>query len=187
MECALHWALGPLQRGPSFRRGIDITMTLIRPTASLMLLLGSTLACAAQANLPECGSGARYTTAQAEIDAALKTVGDGPVRNRARLESQLKASGATRGWSSEQQAEMLRKAYDSAGYWELEKARQPHVSTLMQAVAASSGPDPRVSKCTAAKQVKASAWAVADIHSRQYAYMAREVGIIGQTTQSKAR
>lgn len=160
-------------------------MALTRFTASL-LLLGSTLVWGAYASPTECSAGARFTAAQAEIDAALKTVGDGPLRNRARLESQLKASGATRGWSQEQQAEMLRKAYSSAGYWELEKAKQPHVSTLMQAVTASSGPDPRVSKCTAAKQVKASAWAVADIHSRQYAYVAREVGI-SQTMQAKAR
>jgi len=162
-------------------------MALTRFTASLMLLLGSTLAWAAQASpTDECRVGARYTAAQAEIDAALKTVGDGPLRNRARLESQLKASGATRGWSQEQQAEMLRKAYSSEGYWELEKSKQPHVSTLMQAVTASSGPDPRVSKCTAARQVKASAWAVADIHSRQYVYVAREVGI-SQGMQAKAR
>ncbi|MES2612370.1 MAG: hypothetical protein V4679_19105 [Pseudomonadota bacterium] len=164
-------------------------MTLTRrPTASLiLLLLGSTLAGAAQASpTDECRTGARYTAAQAEIDAALKTVGEGGLRNQARLESQLKASGATRGWSQEQQAEMLRKAYSSAGYWELEKAKQPHVSALMQAVTASSGPDPRVSKCTAAKQVKASAWAVADIHGRQYAYVAREVGI-SQGIQAKAR
>ena len=161
-------------------------MALTRFTASLMLLLGSTLAWSTHASPTDCRSGARYTAAQAEIDAALKTVGDGPLRNRARLESQLKASGATRGWSQEQQAEMLRKAYSSAGYWALEKAKQPHVSTLMQAVTASSGPDPRVSKCTAAKQVKASAWAVADIHGRQYAYVAREVGI-SQGIQAKAR
>lgn len=161
-------------------------MTRTRPTALLMLLLGSALAWAAQASPRECGSGARYTAAQAEINAALKTVGDGPVRNRARLESLLKASGAKRGWSQEQQADMLRKAYSSAGYWELENAKQPHVSTLMQAVTASSGPDPRVSKCTAAKQAKASAWAVADIHGRQYAYLARLVGI-SQGIQAKAR
>lgn len=85
-------------------------MALKRPTALLMLLLGSTLAWAAQASPTDCSSGARHTAAQAEIDAALKTVGDGPLRNRARLESQLKASGATRGWSQEQQAEMLFKA-----------------------------------------------------------------------------
>lgn len=163
-------------------------MTRTRPIALLLLLLGSTLAGAAQASpTEECRAGARYTAAQAEIDAALKTVGDGPARNRARLESQLKASAATRGWSQEQQADMLRKAYSSAGYWELEKAKQPHVSTLMQAVTSSSGPDPRISKCTAAKQVKASAWAVADIHSRQYAFVAREVGVISQTAQSRAR
>jgi hypothetical protein len=150
------------------------------------LLLASALAGAAHASPAECSSGARYTAAQAEIDAALKTVGDGPQRNRARLESQLKASASTRGWSQEQQAEMLRKAYSSAGYRELEQQKQPHVSTLMQAVTASSGPDPRVSKCTAARQVKASAWAVADIHSRQYAHVAREVGV-SQTIQAKAR
>lgn len=160
-------------------------MALTRLSASSLLALA--LAGAAHASPTECGSGARYTAAQAEIDAALKTVGDGPQRNRARLESQLKANGVARGWSQEQQAEMLRKAYSSAGYWELEKQKQPHVSTLMQAVTASSGPDPRVSKCTAAKQVKASAWAVADIHNRQYAYVAREVGIISQAAQTKAR
>ena len=159
-------------------------MTLTRFTA--LLLLGSTLTWAADASPTECRSGARFITAQAEIDAALKTVGDGPARNRVRLESQLKANGATRGWSKDQQAEMLRKAYSSPGYWELEKAKQPHVSTLMQAVMASSGPDPQVSKCAAVKQVKTSAWAVSDIHSRQYAYVAREVGI-NQTPQAKAR
>lgn len=159
-------------------------MTLKRFAA--FLLLGSTLAWAAQARPAECSAGARYTAAQAEIDAALKTVGEGPQRNRARLESQLKSSGAERGLSREQQEEMLRRAYSSAGYWALEKQKQPHVSALMQAVTASSGPDPRVSKCAAAQQVKTSAWAVADIHSRQYAYVAREVGI-RQATQARAR
>ena len=151
--------------------------------AAYLLPAALALVGTAHASPGECSSGARYTAAQAEIDAALKTVGDGPQRNRARLESQLKASGASHGWSQEQQAEMLRKAYSSAGYWELERQKQPHVSTLMQAVTSSSGPDPRVSKCAAARLVKTSAWAVADIHSRQYAYVAREVGL----TQARVR
>lgn len=149
-----------------------------------LLLITTTLPLAAWANLPDCTSGARFLAAQAQIDAALKTVGDAPGRNRERLQAQLKANAAARGWSREQQAELIQKAYSSPGYLELEKQRQPHVSALMQAVVSSSGPEPRVSKCVAARQVKTIAWNLADIHSRQYAYAAREVGL---STQARLR
>lgn len=147
--------------------------------APWLLMAASSLPCAAlAADLSDCRAGARFTAAQAQIDAALKTVGDAPGKNRARLESQIRTSAATRTLTQEQQAELLRKAYDSPGYVQLEAQKQPHLSTLMNAVVSSSGPEPRVSKCEAVKEVRSSAWAMADIHSRQYAYVAREVGIV---------
>ncbi len=158
--------------------------TMTQKRLAALLLIATTLPLVAWANLPDCTSGARFAAAQAQIDAALKTVGDAPARNRARLEAQLKASAAARGWSKEQQDELIRKAYHSPGYMELEKQKQPHVSALMQAVLASSGPEPKVSKCAAAKEVRASAWAVADIHKRQYVHAAREVGL---STEARAR
>jgi hypothetical protein len=152
-------------------------MTRTRSPALLLLAAAALLSQAALAKSPECQSGARYTAAQAEIDAALKAVGDVPSRHRARLALQLKASPVARGWSAEQQAELIRKVYSSPRYLELERQKEPQVAALMHAVASSSGSDPEVSKCAAARQVRAIAWTLADIHNRQYAYAAREAGL----------
>jgi hypothetical protein len=134
-------------------------------------LLASVLPLAALAQAPDCTSRRSIASAQADIDEVLAAVGkDQPM---SRLEARVTALG----WSHERRSASLKSAFSSREFVALEKEKRPHVLALAEAVRASSGPEPRTSKCEAAKQVKSIARRINELNARQYDHAAREIGL----------
>ncbi len=131
----------------------------------------------AQAQASACASQESIGAATSQIDAALESVGNDSGIRRKQLESQIQAKAKALGWPKERQSELLRGVLASPAYWAFEEEKKPHVTSLANAVMASSGPSPRLSKCEAALQVKALAAKVVEVNTRQYDNAAREVDL----------
>jgi hypothetical protein len=137
----------------------------------IAVLLAGVLPIAALAQTPDCTSRRSIASAQADIDEVLAAVGkDQPM---SRLEARITALG----WSHERRSVSLKSAFLSKEIVALEKEKQPHVLALTEAVLASSGPEPRISKCEAARQVKSIARKINEVNARQYDHASREIGL----------
>ena len=136
-------------------------------------LLATLLPLAAIAQAPDCRSGESFASAQADIDRALAALDESQPLPR------LKAKLTALGWPSARQSDSLRKVFSSKTLVTLQNEEHVYISALSEAVVASSGPDPRVSKCDAAKKVKSLARKIMALNSRQYDYAAREIGLTG--------
>lgn len=129
------------------------------------------------AHAKECESSESFNAAQAEINQALVALKTH--RPLPKLEAQLTALG----WPKERQAQSLKAVFASDTMAALQKEERPHISALIDAVRASSGPSPQVSKCEAAEQVKALAGKIMAVNKRQYDHAARAIGLTGESTK----
>jgi hypothetical protein len=149
----------------------------------IAVMIASLFPLAVFAQASDCNSHKSIAVAQAQIDETLQAIGDDPGNRKAHLDSQLEAKAATLGWSKERQTELRTQAFSSAAFWAFEKEKQPYIAALAKAVASSSGPDSRTSKCEAARQVKSLAKKLAEVNGRQYGYAAREIGLTGNSAK----
>jgi len=140
-------------------------------------MIAALLPLAGLAQSKECGSRESFNAAQAEIDQSLAVLGsDRPL-------SKLEAKLTTLGWPKERQTESLKAVFSSDPMATLQKEEHAYISALGDAVVSSSGPNPQVSKCEAAKQVKALARKIMAVNKRQYDYAARAIGLTGESAK----
>lgn len=170
--------MGPAERA---RCHVKLNSILLNNITSMKqritVLIATLLPLAVLAQAGGCKSPESIAVARAQIDQALKAVGNDPGNRKAQLESEMEARAAVPGWSKERQSELRNQAFSSATFRAFEDEKQPYITALAKAVMSSSGPDASMSKCEAAKQVKSLAKKLADVNSRQYGYAAREVGL----------
>ena len=137
-------------------------------------LVAVTLPLTVLAEVNDCNSGERFVAAQAAIDQSLLEVrGSAAV---SRLASRMTALG----WPEGRRREAVNAAFSSAPIDGLQKERRTHVAALSDAVVSSSGPDPRVSKCEAAKQVKLLVAKIVALDRQIYDQAARGIGITAE-------
>ena len=129
------------------------------------------LLAAGVAQARDCESRERFNAAQEEIDQSLAVLRSG--RALPKLEAKLTALG----WSKERRAESLKAVFSSDTMAALHKEESAYVYRLHDAVMSSSGPSPQMSKCEAAKQVKALAGKIWAVNQRQYDHAARALGL----------
>ena len=134
-------------------------------------LVAVTIPFAVLAQVDDCKSGEGYVAAQAEIDRSLSEVKDSAAVSR--IASKLAALG----WSEDRQKDAINAVFSSAPTAGLQKERRAHLAALSDAVVSSSGPDPRVSKCQAARQVNSLAVRIVALDRQIYDHAARGIGI----------
>lgn len=131
----------------------------------------------AQAQAPDCSSRKSLTIARAEIDQALKAMGDDASHRKAQLVSALRAKADRLGWPDGRQSDLIKKAFSSRDFSAFEEEKQPLVAAVMQAVLASSGPHPSATPCESAETVKSLAHQFMRVSVRQHAQAASDIGL----------